>query len=71
MPSPKLQTVSAILVRVSISAKIRIFKTDYSKDVVEVYRDLVKFLIRKSPRVLDVLSHVQHNDDPAKSLFPS
>ncbi|EEH38592.1 HET domain-containing protein [Paracoccidioides lutzii Pb01] len=44
---------------------------NYNKDVVEVYRDLTRFLIRKSPRVLSVLAHVQHTDDPAQSYFPS
>ncbi|KAH8645982.1 HET domain-containing protein [Tricladium varicosporioides] len=47
-------------------------KTDYDKDLMEVYRDLARFLIRCSPRVLDVLSHVQHTDDPTQSFyFPS
>jgi hypothetical protein len=46
-------------------------KPDYSKDLVEVYRDLTRFLIQKSPRVLDVLSRVQHTDDPSQSFFPS
>ncbi|PGH10150.1 hypothetical protein AJ79_05505 [Helicocarpus griseus UAMH5409] len=44
---------------------------DYTRELVEIYRDLVRFLIRKSPRVLTVLSHVQHTDDPAGSDFPS
>ncbi|ODH37712.1 hypothetical protein ACO22_02568 [Paracoccidioides brasiliensis] len=44
---------------------------NYNKDVVEVYRDLTRFLIRKSPRVLSVLAHVQHTDDPAQSYYPS
>ncbi|OAX82345.1 hypothetical protein ACJ72_03304 [Emergomyces africanus] len=46
-------------------------RPDYNKNVVEVYRDLTRFLIRKSPRVLTVLAHVQHIDDPAQSEFPS
>ncbi|KAH0565728.1 hypothetical protein GP486_000870 [Trichoglossum hirsutum] len=46
-------------------------KPDYNKDLVEVYRDLTRFLIRRSPRTLDVLSHVQHADDPSQSFFPS
>jgi len=46
-------------------------KPDYKKELVEVYRDLTRFLIRKSPRMLDVLSHVQHTDDPFESSFPS
>ncbi|KAK2745175.1 hypothetical protein FQN55_006299 [Onygenales sp. PD_40] len=44
---------------------------DYNKDLVDVYRDLTRFLIRKSPRVLTVLSHVQHTDNPAEGNFPS
>jgi hypothetical protein len=46
-------------------------KPDYKKELVEVYRDLTRFLIRKSPRMLDVLSHVQHTDEPSESFFPS
>ncbi|KAL5347944.1 hypothetical protein ACLOAV_007356 [Pseudogymnoascus australis] len=53
------------------SIRPRGLKTDYTKDLMEVYRDFTRFLIRCSPRVLDVLSHVQHTDDPAESLFPS
>ncbi|KAI0533749.1 heterokaryon incompatibility protein-domain-containing protein [Xylaria digitata] len=37
---------------------------NYTKSVMEVYRDFTRFMIRKSPRVLDVLSHVQHTCDP-------
>lgn len=36
---------------------------NYTKSVMEVYRDFTRFMIRKSPRVLDVLSHVQHTRD--------
>ncbi|KAL2366080.1 hypothetical protein RJZ56_000920 [Blastomyces dermatitidis] len=46
-------------------------RPDYSKNLLEVYRDLTRFLIRKSPRVLNVLAHVQHTEDPAQSDFPS
>ncbi|KAL8734051.1 MAG: hypothetical protein Q9166_001812 [cf. Caloplaca sp. 2 TL-2023] len=46
-------------------------KPDYSKGVVEVYRDLTRFMMRKSPRVLSVLSHVQHLDEPLSDSFPS
>lgn len=49
----------------------RALKADYNKSTLEVYRDLAKFLMRKSPRVLDVLSHVQHTDDPVTESWPS
>jgi hypothetical protein len=32
---------------------------------------MARFLIRKNPGLLDVLSHVQYTDDPAENLFPS
>ncbi|KAI0459915.1 heterokaryon incompatibility protein-domain-containing protein [Xylaria acuta] len=38
---------------------------NYTKPVMEVYRDFTRFMLRKSPRVLDVLSHVQHTLDPS------
>ncbi|KAI1753538.1 heterokaryon incompatibility protein-domain-containing protein [Xylaria castorea] len=38
---------------------------NYTKPVMEVYRDFTRFMLRKSPRVLDVLSHVQHALDPS------
>lgn len=47
---------------------------DYNKSVVEVYRDVARFLIRKSPRLLDVLSHVQHLidvDDAFHGEYPT
>ncbi|KAL9611046.1 MAG: hypothetical protein Q9167_004293 [Letrouitia subvulpina] len=46
-------------------------KPDYTRDTREVYRDLARFMIRTSPRMLDVLSYVQHSDDPSTSIFPS
>ncbi|KKZ65881.1 hypothetical protein EMCG_08386 [[Emmonsia] crescens] len=46
-------------------------RPDYNKNLLEVYRDLTRFLIRKPPRVLTVLAHVQHTDDPDQSDFPS
>jgi hypothetical protein len=46
-------------------------KPDYNKELVALYRDMARFLIRKNPSFLDVLSHVQHVDDPAESFFPS
>ncbi|TGJ83956.1 hypothetical protein E0Z10_g4812 [Xylaria hypoxylon] len=45
---------------------------NYKKPVMEVYRDFTRFMIRKSPRVLDVLSHVQHTRDPSQgTAWPS
>ena len=49
----------------------RALKADYNKGTLEVYRDLARFLMRKSPRILDVLSHVQHTDDPLTDSWPS
>lgn len=40
-------------------------KPNYEKSVKDVYRDLTRFLIRRPPRVLDVLGHVQHTEDPS------
>ncbi|KAI0405265.1 heterokaryon incompatibility protein-domain-containing protein [Xylaria palmicola] len=39
--------------------------TNYTKPVIEVYRDFTRFMIRKGVRLLDVLSHVQHTRDPS------
>lgn len=44
---------------------------DYKKTVMEVYRDLTRYLIRIGPRHLDVLSHVQHVQQPSDGEFPS
>jgi hypothetical protein len=46
-------------------------KPNYEKPVKDVYRDLTRFLIRKSSRVLDVLGHVQHTSEPGQDSFPS
>ncbi|KAI3324366.1 HET domain protein [Xylariaceae sp. AK1471] len=43
---------------------------NYTKPVLEVYRDFTRFMVRKSPRVLDVLSHVQHTRDPIPGTSP-
>lgn len=48
-----------------------VLKADYSKDLVEVYRDLTRFLVQVQPRVLEILSHVSHLDDPSEGSFPS
>lgn len=46
-------------------------KPDYTKPFEEVYRDTVRFLVRKSPRLLDVLAQVQHTQDPTLRLTSS
>jgi len=47
-------------------------RPDYRKDPVDVYTDMARFLMRKPPRKLDVLVHVQHNTDPSPSdEYPS
>ncbi|KAL8723917.1 MAG: hypothetical protein Q9181_007083 [Wetmoreana brouardii] len=51
--------------------KNKALQTDYNKDMMEVYRDLTRFMMRKSPRMLDVLSHVQHLDEPPNDAFPT
>ena len=44
---------------------------DYKKPVMEVYRDFTRFHFRKAPRFLDILSHVQHIEDPSTAGWPS
>ncbi|KAJ4997647.1 hypothetical protein K4K48_006670 [Colletotrichum sp. SAR 10_66] len=44
---------------------------DYKRETVEVYCDLARFLLRKTPRVLDVLDHVSHNEEPGTGEYPS
>jgi hypothetical protein len=44
---------------------------DYEKSVEEVYRNLTSYFICQGDRILDVLSHVQHTDDPERNPFPS
>ncbi|KAK0649839.1 heterokaryon incompatibility protein-domain-containing protein, partial [Cercophora newfieldiana] len=52
-------------------------KPDYTREIHEVYTDLARFLVSKSPVFLDVLSFVQHhtapNLDPARDSgwYPS
>ncbi|KAL8871359.1 MAG: hypothetical protein Q9174_002789 [Haloplaca sp. 1 TL-2023] len=46
-------------------------KADYSKSHIEVYRDFTRFMMQRSPRLLDVLSHVQHLGEPRSDSFPS
>jgi hypothetical protein len=44
---------------------------DYEKSVKEVYRNLTSYFIDQGDRILDVLSHVQHSEDPERNSFPS
>ncbi|KIW04372.1 uncharacterized protein PV09_04656 [Verruconis gallopava] len=46
-------------------------KPNYERSVASIYRDFARYCIRRSPRVLDVLSHVQHYDEPGLDEFPS
>ncbi|USP74767.1 hypothetical protein yc1106_02041 [Curvularia clavata] len=47
-------------------------RPDYDKSVRDVYRDFTRYCIRRSPRVLDALSHVQHHSDPTgQDEFPT
>ncbi|KAL8838306.1 MAG: hypothetical protein Q9176_005117 [Flavoplaca citrina] len=46
-------------------------KADYNKDHMEVYRDFTRFMMRKPPLMLDILSHVQHIGNPVGDSFPS
>ncbi|KAK1460285.1 HET domain-containing protein [Colletotrichum melonis] len=49
----------------------RALRPDYKRETVLVYCDLTRFLLRKQPRILDVLDHVQHNEDPGIGDYPS
>ncbi|KAK1968621.1 HET domain-containing protein [Colletotrichum sublineola] len=49
----------------------RALRPDYKRQTVLVYCDLARFLMRKQPRILDVLDHVQHNEDPNLGEYPS
>ncbi|KAK2046593.1 hypothetical protein LZ31DRAFT_564343 [Colletotrichum somersetense] len=49
----------------------RALRSDYKRETVLVYCDLTRFLMRKQPRILDVLDHVQHNEDPDLGEHPS
>ncbi|KAH7084319.1 heterokaryon incompatibility protein-domain-containing protein [Paraphoma chrysanthemicola] len=47
-------------------------RPDYDKSVRDVYRDFTRYCIRRGPRILDALSHVQHHSDPTgEDEFPS
>ncbi|KAL8649751.1 MAG: hypothetical protein Q9210_004213 [Variospora velana] len=52
-------------------ARNQALKADYNQGVVEVYRAFTRFMMRKSPRMLDILSHVQHLDNPLSDSYPS
>lgn len=55
----------------AISSALR---PDYTKDLVSVYIDIMRYFISKMPKLLDVLSHVQHHKDPSEvpdDAFPS
>ncbi|KAJ0326573.1 hypothetical protein COL5a_006759 [Colletotrichum fioriniae] len=49
----------------------RALRPDYKRETVLVYCDLTRFLLRKQPRILDILDHVQHNEDPGTGDYPS
>ncbi|KAF2269064.1 HET-domain-containing protein [Lojkania enalia] len=38
-------------------------KPNYEKSVRDVFRDFTRYCVRRPPRLLDVLSHVQHHED--------
>jgi len=47
---------------------------NYTKPTMEIYRDLVRFMLRNSPRILNVLSHVHHREqlkDSTVATWPS
>jgi hypothetical protein len=47
-------------------------KVNYRKSALDVYIDVTRFMIRKSPRRLDVLDYVSHTSDPeGGSEYPS
>ncbi|CAM1504816.1 Fc.00g024070.m01.CDS01 [Cosmosporella sp. VM-42] len=49
----------------------RAFTPNYRKEAIDVYIDVTRFMLRKSPRVLDVLNHVMHTSDPEGGEYPS
>jgi hypothetical protein len=52
--------------------RVAALKPNYDKSVCEVYRDFTRYCIRRGPMVLDVLSHVQHHEEPKiDDEFPS
>ncbi|RYP25540.1 hypothetical protein DL767_008350 [Monosporascus sp. MG133] len=63
--------VSTLGPNTEISRRNPAITPNYTKSAMEVYRDFTRFMVRKSPRVLDVLSHVQHTSDPTPGSHPS
>ncbi|RYP81468.1 hypothetical protein DL770_005901 [Monosporascus sp. CRB-9-2] len=63
--------VSTLGPNTEISRRNPAITPNYTKSPMEVYRDFTRFMVRKSPRVLDVLSHVQHTSDPIPGSHPS
>jgi hypothetical protein len=75
--SPIFRAITGVQNRVnSISPQLEIgvdpaLKPDYEKDIPTVYTDITRFFINKAPKLLHVLSYVQHRVDPSTSEFPS
>ncbi|KAH6648824.1 HET domain protein [Truncatella angustata] len=46
-------------------------KPCYTKPAMEIYRNFTRYMVRKQPRLLDILSHVQHTKDPNGEPYPS
>ena len=44
---------------------------DYNKSIVDVYREFTILMMHRWRGKLDVLSHVQHRDNPGEGFFPS
>ncbi|RYP53261.1 hypothetical protein DL769_010553 [Monosporascus sp. CRB-8-3] len=63
--------VSTLGSNTEISRRNPAITPNYTKSAMEVYRDFTRFMVRKSPGVLEVLSHVQHTSDPIPGLHPS
>ncbi|KAL8688543.1 MAG: hypothetical protein Q9218_005569 [Villophora microphyllina] len=47
------------------------FRIDYEKNIILVYRDLARFMLRHTKTTLQILTLVDHNTDPSTILFPS
>lgn len=52
-------------------ARPEALKVDYRKPAVDVYIGLTRWMMRMPPRLLDVLDHVMHNEDPEEVEYPS
>ncbi|KAK4960452.1 hypothetical protein LTR10_003348 [Elasticomyces elasticus] len=44
-------------------------KIDYRKSMMEVYRDVTRFILRKGPRVASILCQVHHLTDPTERKY--